>query len=177
MVKGVEGNSIIDLVRMFDGVSDDGEMVGLSSIICDGFKYVQYGRIRTRVLMVTRKIRYGGRDGEIIPDTLTVEDFGNKYYITFKRTGLINRRLNSGFDTGRKFGLYVMNDIVNYLGSEYCPIMDFKNIGRKMNDDVEKIIREANMRISDNDYELEIRRMEREMDRDYDQDDIMDYDL
>ena len=127
-----------------------------------------------RILVATRKIR-NESNGLMELNKLTTEDFGDDFRITFKQTKQVKEGIYGIHGSDReismkKFAIVVKNEMVNYLGSNYCPILKFTQVDTELNKKIDGIIREINERKRLMNDELELYRMEREMDMDYDHD-------
>ena len=116
-------NSVIDLVERVG-------FGGVSMIICDNFKVIDFGRLSGRVIAVHKKMN--GWD-----TILNWNDLGMNYMLTFKQTKLTR---NKKIDADKRFYILVKNVAVNYLGSSYCPIIGYGNVNDAMDSKINQFM-------------------------------------
>ena len=121
-------NSVIDLVERIG-------FGGVSMIICDNFKVIDFGRLSGRVIAVHKKMN--GWDKQKIDKILNWNDLGMNYMLTFKQTKLTRSKQ---IDADKRFYILVKNVAINYLGSSYCPIIGYGNVNDAMDSKINQFM-------------------------------------
>ena len=116
-------NSVIDLVERIG-------FGGVSMIICDNFKIIDFGRLSGRVIAVHKKMNG-------LNTILNWNDLGMNYMLTFKQTKITRSKQ---IDADKRFYILVKNVAINYLGSSYCPIIGYGNVNDAMDSKINQFM-------------------------------------